>query len=159
MRHDVRHPCPSGLLWATSVGYGVHCRSAPIACVPVRARSSTRIISLLLESLMATSLFLACSIRTSRNDSVRLDTEMTNRSTEGPAAYCQHNLNPVCAEAPHLQVAGDVIPITASILIQKHVELQAPPLRRCHARARSIVAHVHPITHFSSIDVVTVSTM
>ena len=99
-----------GRLWCSPACARNH--SAFIACVPGVAMSSTRSISLLMLPLMVPSLFLPCHIRTPRNDTVRLDIEMTIRSTAVSAACCQSNLNQLCAEALRLQVDGEVIPIT-----------------------------------------------
>ena len=103
--------------------------------------------------LLLPSLFLACSIRAPRNDTVRLDAGMTIRSTGASAAYYQHNLHQVNAEVGHLQVDADIIPITQlpsgpqycewpGLMMQKQVEQQASRCRRCDAPPDGTVAHV-----------------
>ena len=145
-----------GIHWAMSVGYGVHWCSpagerlhfAPIAGDPVDAMSSTRSISLHLQSPMFSSLFLACSIRTPRNDTVRLDTEMNTRSPKDSAAS--------------LQLDGAAIPITQlpsgsqfsewlGRTMQKQVGLPAPRSRRCDDRTEGTVAHVRPLILFPAM--------
>ena len=101
---------------------------------------------------MFSSLFLACSIRTPRNDTVRLDTEMNIRSPEDSAAS--------------LQVDGAAIPITQlpsgsqfsewlGLTMQKQVGLQAPRSRRCDDRTEGTVAHVRPLILFPATETCT----
>ena len=104
------------------------------------------------------SLFLACSTQTPRNETVRLDTERTLRSTGVSATYNRHNVNQVCDEILHLQVDGDVIPITQ---LQSGSQFSGG-LGCCNGMLCKHLAFVavhrgtcSPLSHFPNIDVVT----